>query len=95
VTYVAPAVRFGRHTRLVFHGRYPEIPYYWRRDALGEHARWMLKMHMKYDRWPTWRELLRPGRLEFPTTLTIVDIPWWAEWAGWLIGLWACWEALR
>lgn len=96
--YASPAVRWSRHRYLTFYSESPWVQLAFRPGVIGEHARWEMEMARKYgewSRWPRWRDIAIPGRLRLPPGMNELFIPWWAQLGGWLIALWAAWEALR
>jgi hypothetical protein len=52
--YSGPPVRLGDEY-VQFRARTPWVMLSLRQDAIGEHARWAMKMSVKYDRPPAWR----------------------------------------
>lgn len=89
VRYAAPAVPFvNSNEYLVFDSIAPEAPFIWRKDAIGEHARWYLwDIRAKYEwkGYPTWRQLLTGTWQKWhPTNLTIVRVTWWQQALAWL-----------
>lgn len=94
--YATPAVRgFKPHEYLIFYAPSPWARYMMRTDWVGDHARWEVEMARKYGPGAKmrWRDTFKQIRV--PPGLVTIEIPWWAQLGGWLIGLWACWEALR
>lgn len=99
--YASPGLRFRGHEYVIFYSTTPWVQYLYRGGWISDHAKWELDMARKYgpdSKWPRWRDLhpWAPWRpIRQPQGLAVIFIPWWAQLAGWLIALWAAWEALR
>jgi hypothetical protein len=71
-------------------GTAPEVPFVFRTDIIGEHARWHLTMRRKRPRWPWWDFRQPPDmRLSIQPVfrLSPVDRLLGAASTAWLVGM--------
>lgn len=88
--YVSPPKRIAPRKFVYAVGTDPWNRYALEPGLIGEHARWWLALHARYQRWPIWK-MTPPPRI---TSVGVIDIRPIDEFLGWLLTVWVLWRTL-
>ncbi len=90
--YYRAVARFHDGGWFILEGRSPWIEHYFRHDLIGEHARWWLKLQMRYaPKWRWWQ--LKPPAPPYTFRIEPAPLPH-EEAAAWALTAVAIWKML-
>lgn len=88
--FISPPAPIDRRTFMVVEGTDPWNRYAFARGPIGDHARWWLKLQIKYQRWPWWRPKPPPP----VSTVRLIELGPYDRALAWLLTLYAIARAL-